>query len=251
MITLAKMDKELKYKLQNFPLVQYNMLEHTVFDDFLNKATQEQLQFCEDFFNNDVEILFNESPAGTGKTMCSVACAYADWLNKGKKLVFIIAPVSEDLGSRPGNQTEKEMAYFMGLHDAITELNMLPEQVITEMLLMDENHKENDLVECWVSQISHLFLRGGNLKNVTVVINEAQNFKRSELKKVLTRLHSNSKCIVEGNYRQIDLRQNNKSGFEPYVDYFKSENYQGAVYHHFTTNFRSKIAQFADNFNWK
>jgi hypothetical protein len=34
-----------------------------------------------------------------GKTMCSVACAYADWLNKGKKLVFIIAPVSEDLGS--------------------------------------------------------------------------------------------------------------------------------------------------------
>nr|WNM55812.1 hypothetical protein CoNPh37_CDS0146 [Staphylococcus phage S-CoN_Ph37] len=34
MITLAKMDKELKYKLQNFPLVQYNMLEHTVFDDF-------------------------------------------------------------------------------------------------------------------------------------------------------------------------------------------------------------------------
>ncbi|WNM53225.1 PhoH-like phosphate starvation-inducible [Staphylococcus phage S-CoN_Ph11] len=86
MITLAKMDKELKYKLQNFPLVQYNMLEHTVFDDFLNKATQEQLQFCEDFFNDDIEILFNESPAGTGKTMCSVACAYADWLNKGKEI---------------------------------------------------------------------------------------------------------------------------------------------------------------------
>ena len=139
----------------------------------------------------------------------------------------------------------------MGLHDAITELDMLPEQVITQMLQMQESYSEDSLNDCWVSQISHLFLRGGNLKNVTVIINEAQNFKRGELKKVLTRLHSNSKCIVEGNYRQIDLRQKEKSGFEPYMNYFKDNNYQGAVYHHFTQNFRSRLAQFADDYNWK
>ena len=248
---MAKTFKELEYKLQDYPNVKYNMLEHTVFNDFLSKATDEQLKFCEDFFNDEVEILFNESPAGSGKTMCSVACAYAELLNNDKKMVFIIAPVSEDLGSRPGNQSEKEMAYFMGLHDAITELDMLPEQVITQMLQMQESYSEDSLNDCWVSQISHLFLRGGNLKNVTVIINEAQNFKRGELKKVLTRLHSNSKCIVEGNYRQIDLRQKEKSGFEPYMNYFKDNNYQGAVYHHFTQNFRSRLAQFADDYNWK
>lgn len=180
---MAKTFKELEYKLQDYPNVRYNMLEHTVFNDFLSKATDEQLKFCEDFFNDEVEILFNESPAGSGKTMCSVACAYAEWLNNDKKMVFIIAPVSEDLGSRPGNQSEKEMAYFMGLHDAITELDMLPEQVITQMLQMQESYSEDSLNDCWVSQISHLFLRGGNLKNVTVIINEAQNFKRGELKK--------------------------------------------------------------------
>ena len=95
---MAKTFKELEYKLQNYPNVRYNMLEHTVFNDFLSKATDEQLKFCEDFFNDEVEILFNESPAGSGKTMCSVACAYAEWLNNDKKMVFIIAPVSEDLG---------------------------------------------------------------------------------------------------------------------------------------------------------
>ncbi|MGI4694077.1 PhoH family protein [Klebsiella pneumoniae] len=227
----------------------YNMGEHLVFNEFLEKATTEQLDFCEDFFNDNVEILWNESQAGTGKTMCSVACAYADYLNKNRKLVFIISPVSEDLGSRPGNQTEKEMAYFMGLHDALIELNMNPEQQITEMLMMEDNVKEDKLGDCWVSQISHLFLRGGNLRDATIIINEAQNFKRSELKKVLTRVHTkNSTVIVEGNFKQIDLKNESKSGFGDYMEYFK--NYEGAVFHNFTVNFRSKLAQYADNFKW-
>lgn len=248
---MANKVKELEYKLKDYPNIKNQMIQHSVFHKFLTMATEEQLNFCEDFFNDNVEILWNESQAGTGKTMCSVVCAYADWLNKGKKLVFIIAPVSEDLGSRPGNQSEKEMAYFMGLHDALIELDMVPEQVITEMLLMEDQHTEEKVNDCWVSQISHLFLRGGNLKNVTVVVNEAQNFKRGELKKVLTRLHSSSKCVVEGNYRQIDLKNIDKSGFKPYVNYFKENNYKGAVYHHFSTNFRSELANFSDNFNWK
>lgn len=245
---MATKQKELEYKLKDYPLVKQNMYKHTSLHDFLEKASDEQLRFCEDFFKDDVEILFNESSAGTGKTMCSVACGYAEWLNNGKKLVFIIAPVSEDLGSRPGNQSEKELAYFMGLHDAIIELNMVPEQVVTEMLLMNDDISQDKVSECWVSQMSHLFLRGGNLKNMTVVINEAQNFKRGELKKVLTRLHSNSKCVMEGNFKQIDLKNKDKSGFKPYMDYFKQ--YEGSVFHHFTINYRSRIANFADEFTW-
>ena len=246
---MADKRKELEFKLQDFPLVRYNMLSHLVFQDFLIKADEEQLKFCEAFFDDNIEILFNESAAGTGKTMCSVACAYAEQLNKGKNMVFIIAPVSEDLGSRPGNQTEKEMAYFMGLHDALQELNLMQEQVITEMLMMEEQVNEDKVGNCWVSQISHLFLRGGNLKNVTVVVNEAQNFKRGEMKKILTRLHSDSKCVVEGNYKQIDLKNEDSSGFKPYFEYFKQ--YSGASFHHFVINHRSKIAQFADDFKWK
>src|SRR5699024_8542483 len=123
------------------------------------------------------------------------------------------------------------------------------EQAITEMLLMEQDHSEEKLGDCWVSQISHLFLRGGNLKNVTVIINEAQNFKRSELKKLLTRLHSNSKCIVEGNDQQIELTNESKSGYKPYCSYF--EQYDGVAFDHYTINVRSKFAQFADDFKWK
>lgn len=244
---MANKDRDLDYKLKDFPLIKYNMLQHSVFNTFLEKANEDQLKFCEAFFDNEVEILWNESPAGTGKTMCSVACAYADYLNKGKNMVFIIAPVSEDLGSRPGSQTEKELAYFMGLHDALEELNMEPNYVISEMLDIAGEEDKNGY--CWVSQISHLFLRGGNLKNCTVIINEAQNFKHSELKKVLTRLHSNAKCVVEGNYKQIDLRDIRKSGFEDYLNYFKD--YDGSSFHAFYENYRSKIANYADNYNWK
>lgn len=241
--------KELDFKLKDYPNVRYNMGEHLVFNDFLEMATKEQLDFCEDFFDDSVEILWNESQAGTGKTMCSVACAYADYLNKGRKLVFIISPVSEDLGSRPGNQTEKEMAYFMGLHDAIIELNMRPEQVITEMLLMEDNVNEDKEGNCWVSQISHLFLRGGNLRDATIIINEAQNFKRSELKKVLTRIHTkNSTVIVEGNFKQIDLKNESKSGFVPYLEYFR--NYDKFREHTLHRNYRSKLSNFADDFTW-
>lgn len=245
---MADKRRELEYKLNDFPLVRFNMLNHLAFQDFLEKADNDQLKFCEAFFDDKVDILFNESAAGTGKTMCSVACAYADFLNHQKNLVFIIAPVSEDLGSRPGNQTEKEMAYFMGLHDALQELNIMPEQAITEMLMMEDNVNKDQLSNTWVSQISHLFLRGGNLKNVTVIVNEAQNFTRGEMKKILTRLHSDTKTVVEGNYKQIDLKNKAKSGLQPYYEYFKE--YPTSSYHTFRTNHRSMIAQFADELKW-
>lgn len=245
-------DKELRFKLKDYPNVTNYMLKHSAFNIFLAKASEEQLAFCEDYFDNNIEIIWNESSAGTGKTFCSVACAYADFLNNGTKLRFIIAPVSEDLGSRPGSQTEKEAAYFMGLHDAIIELGMLPEQVVFELALLDDNQNKDCISDCWVHQESHLFLRGGNIRD-NVIINEAQNFTHKELKKVLTRLHTKGNtCVVEGNYKQIDLRNTSKSGFEGYLNYFK-ELYpsEASKYHHFTKNYRSRLANFADSYNWK
>src|SRR5699024_9296084 len=56
-VNMADRSKELEYKLSDYPNVRYNMFKHSVFTTFLSKATSEQLQFCEDFFNDDVEIL--------------------------------------------------------------------------------------------------------------------------------------------------------------------------------------------------
>lgn len=48
---MAKTNKELEYKLKDYPQTKHNMLQHSVFHDFLSRATDEQLAFCEDFFD--------------------------------------------------------------------------------------------------------------------------------------------------------------------------------------------------------
>lgn len=51
-VTMAKTNKELEYKLKDYPQTKHNMLQHSVFHDFLSKASDEQLAFAEDFFDN-------------------------------------------------------------------------------------------------------------------------------------------------------------------------------------------------------
>lgn len=240
--------QELDFKLKGYPNVRYNMLDHTVFNKFLEMATKEQLDFCEDFFSDDVGILFTDSNSGTGKTFCSVACAYADYLNHGKGITFVMSPVAEILGSRPGSQAEKESDYFSGLHDALIDLNLIPEQVVKNLLELDNNINEDKLGEAFVTQTTHVFLRGSNISDCTLIISESQNFTKSELKKVLTRVHDTSTVIVEGHRMQIDLYNEDKSGFVPYQEHFKK--FEKASFHKFTKNFRGKLAQFADEFSW-
>lgn len=242
--------RELEFKLNNYPFVRNNMMEHTVFVDFLTKATDEQLSFCNDFFNPEVSILFLDSNSGTGKSFCSVACAYADYLNKNKEFTFVMSPVEEgSIGFRPGGTTEKAMDYFSPLHDSLLELNLNPAQVIKTLVELDEKASEEKLSDAFVSQTIHTFMRGSNIKDNTLIISESQNFTKGELKKVLTRIHDSSKVICEGHHMQIDLKDETKSGFVPYMEHFKG--FKKARFHKFTKNFRGELAQFADDFRWK
>lgn len=245
---MADKFKELEYKLRGHVLVKRNMLNHSVFTEFLEKATDEQLNYMEDFFNDDVEILWSNSKAGTAKTFTSVACAYADYLNKNKSLYFIIAPVSEDIGALPGSKWAKEAVYFGGLYDALIELNIFPERAIYEMagdVAADVN--DSTFNDCWIHAVSHVHLRGINIDS-TLILEETQNFKRNEIKKVLTRFKKGSTAIVIGSSIQIDLKDEKKSGFVPYLEYFKD--YPGARVHTLTQNFRSELSNYADDFTW-
>lgn len=238
---------ELKYKLQNYPNVEYNMLRHSVFYDMLCKASDEQLLYMEDFFDKDVEIIFSDSRAGTGKTFITVACCYADFLNKGKNMHFVIAPLPDDIGMLPGSKFSKERVYFQGLYDALMELGMLPELVIYEALGDTENIDKKALDNCWVRATSHVHMRGSNVE-CNLVCEESQNFKRNELKKVLTRVKEGSTVCVVGSSIQIDLKQESKSGFVPYKEWFSE--YHGFKEHKLTKNYRSSLANYADDFTW-
>ena len=148
---MADRSKEIEYKLSEYPKVKYNMFKHSVFHDFLNKATQEQLQFCEDFFDDDILVLTNSSKSGSAKTFTSIVCAYADYLNKGKEIMFIMSPAEENsVGHRPGDVNQKALDYFSPLHDALLELNLNPMQVVKTMLELDPNVEKEKIENAFV-----------------------------------------------------------------------------------------------------
>lgn len=236
---------DLKFKLKNYPNVEYNMLQHSVFHDLLNKASEEQLDYMEDFFDDEVLVLTNSSRSGSAKTYTSVACAYANYLNKGKEIVFIMSPVEENsVGYRPGDFNEKSMDYFSPLHDSLMEFNLNPMQVIKNIVEADPNISKEKANSAFVTQCLHTFLRGSNIKNKTVIISESQNFTKGELKKTLTRMHDSCTVIVEGQPEQSDIGRDN-SGFEAYIELFKKHDF--ARHHEFTKNFRGRIATVSDS----
>ncbi|AAX92341.1 phosphate starvation-inducible protein-like protein [Staphylococcus phage Twort] len=245
---MTKTAKELEYKLRDYPNVKYNMVQHSVFHDFLSKASDEQLDFAEDFFDDEVEIIWSDSRAGTGKSFLSIALAYAEYLNKGKTMYYIISPVSDDIGALPGSKFSKESVYFGALYDALLELGVIPERAIYEMAEETlENFNEKSFDDCWIHAVSHIHLRGVNISS-TMILDETQNFKRNDIKKTLTRFKKGNKALCIGSSVQIDLKNESKSGFVPYLEYFRG--YEKSREHTLTRNFRSELSNYADNFKW-
>lgn len=102
--------------------------------------------------------------------------------------------------------------------------------------------------ETWIKAMSHVFLRGTNIKDSTLIIDESQNLTRGELKKVLTRVHNSTKVIMIGHTGQVDLPKSSTSGFAPYIEHFRDEPYAQVC--ELSKNFRGKLAQKADELSW-
>jgi phosphate starvation-inducible PhoH-like protein len=225
----AQFDKRSDY----MPLPKNNLLF-----GFAQKLTDEQRDYVNSIFDNPMT--FVNAKSGTGKTTLAVACAKI----LGKPLIYIFAPVQEkEMGYRPGTQEDKEQEYLFPLLDALKEIR----EDARFAIYKDEN-PEFIKKQAWVHPKSHIFARGTNIKDCTVIIDEAQNFKKGELKKVLTRIHDTCKVIVIGHDGQCDLGDPKKSGFVPYLEHFRNEPYVHVS--NLTTNFRGKLAQHADELNW-
>lgn len=209
------------------------------------KLTDEQKEYVDAIF--DYQMVIVNAKSGTGKTTLAVACARL----LEKDLVYIFAPVEEHkMGYRPGSQEEKERAYISPLIDALEEIGEDPNKVIYSEEAFSDPNRRSQMMQAmkngyiWVYPKSHVFLRGTNLKDKVVIIDEAQNFTKSELKKILTRIHDSCKVIMIGHTGQIDLENPKDSGFEEYLEHFKNEDYVKVC--ELTKNFRGRLAQHAD-----
>lgn len=140
---------------------------------FAPKLTQEQREYVDSIFDNQLTIV--NAKAGTGKTLLAVACSKV--LNK--ELIYIFSPVEEKrMGFRPGSQEEKERAYISPLIDALLEINENPSQVMYSEETLENPGRAKQMMDSikngtvWVYPKSHIFARGTNIKNKTVIIDE-------------------------------------------------------------------------------
>lgn len=214
--------------------------ENNLLFGLAHKLTNEQKEYIDSIFDNQLTIV--NAKAGTGKT--TLACMAAKVLERD--LLYVFSPVEEgSLGFTPGSVEEKEAKYIVPLKDALLEMNEDPSKVI-ESESNIENMKNGNT---WVKAMSHVFARGTNIKgNKLLIIDEAQNFTRGELKKILTRIHDDVKVVIIGHDGQIDLKDPRKSGFVPYLEHFKNVPYAKVCT--LNINFRGQLANHADSMTW-
>lgn len=217
------------------PLHKNNMLF-----GFADKLTDEQQEYVDAII--DYQCVFVNAPSGTGKTTLAVAIAKV----LKRDLTYIFAPVEErKLGFSTGSIEKKESKYIVPLQDALLEIGEIPDRVIDS----EDNIENKKNGNVWVKAMSHVFARGTNIKgNKLIILDESQNFTRGELKKILTRVHDDTKIVVMGHDGQCDLDDPRKSGFIPYLEHFKNEPYVRIC--KLTHNFRGLLATKADALQW-
>ncbi|MDE5674980.1 MAG: PhoH family protein [Muribaculaceae bacterium] len=159
-----------------------------------------QVKMVRSFANND--LTFALGPAGTGKTYIAIALAVSALKNKACKRIILSRPAveaGEKLGFLPGDMKDKIDPYLRPLYDALED--MLPQLKLKEYM-------ENDTI-----QIAPLaFMRGRTLNDAVIILDEAQNTTKHQMKMFLTRLGVNSRMIVTGDATQIDLPRSVQSG---------------------------------------
>lgn len=186
-------------------------------------------------------IVFCNAKAGTGKT--TIAMGAANLLVKDRRndldgILYIVSPYGEQRqGYLPGSVTEKSEVYFEPAYQAMLECNLNPNSVV-----MKDSMTSRKMGEAYVKLLTHTFMRGTNLSNKVIIIDEAQNFTVPELRKVLTRIHDDSKVIVIGHAGQIDIAA--RSGFARYIEHFRS--FPDGAICELTFNHRGKLSSFAD-----
>ena len=149
-------------------------------------------------------ITFGIGPAGTGKTYLAVAMAVNGFKSKQVEKIILTRPAveaGEKLGFLPGDLQEKVNPYLRPLYDALQE-----------MLGLDSYSK---LMEKGVIEIAPLaYMRGRTLNNAFIILDEAQNTTKEQIKMFLTRLGENSKMVITGDLTQIDLPEGKISGLK-------------------------------------
>ena len=161
---------------------------------------------------NKNTVVFGVGPAGTGKTYLAVAIAVTAYKNKEIEKIILTRPAveaGEKLGFLPGDLQNKVDPYLRPLYDALQEMFGL------------ETYQK--LIERNVIEIAPLaYMRGRTLNNSFIILDEAQNTTREQMKMFLPRMGEGSRMVITGDVTQIDLPEGKKSGLKHAVSILKN-----------------------------
>ena len=166
----------------------------------LKPKTLGQKEYVKAIREND--IVFGIGPAGTGKTYIAVAMAINAFKNKEVQKIILTRPAveaGERLGFLPGDLQEKVDPYLRPLYDALYDV--LGRDAALRL-------REKEIIEV----VPLAYMRGRTLDNSFIILDEAQNTTKEQMKMFLTRMGFGSKVVVTGDITQIDLPKGKKSG---------------------------------------
>lgn len=148
------------------------------------------------------DISFGIGPAGTGKTYLAVAMAVSAFKNREVERIVLTRPAveaGESLGFLPGDLEEKVNPYLRPLYDALYDI--LGRDTVARL-------RDRETIEI----IPLAYMRGRTLDNSFIILDEAQNTTREQMKMFLTRLGFGSRAVITGDITQIDLPKKRMSG---------------------------------------
>ena len=146
--------------------------------------------------------MFGIGPAGTGKTYIAVSMTINAFKNKDVQKIILARPAveaGESLGFLPGDLQEKVDPYLRPLYDALYD-------IIGRESTMRLKEKET------IEIVPLAYMRGRTLDNAFVILDEAQNTTKEQMKMFITRMGFGSKMVITGDVTQIDLPRGKKSG---------------------------------------
>ena len=191
----------------------------------LKPKTPYQNALMELILDENIDVLTVQSDAGFGKTTLALAGAIELLMNETDennvrkyKKVFVFRPnveIGQELGFLPGGIDEKMDPYFRPITDLLEMLN--EKKKIAKIWKKSKNVDkggDDDLVlnKRKFEMLPINYLRGMNLQNCVVIIDEAANLSRDEARTILSRMGQSVKCIITGDVRQVDnphLNENN------------------------------------------
>ncbi len=175
----------------------------------LKPKTLGQKYYIRSMRNKDV--VFGIGPAGTGKTYLAVAMAVNAFKKKDVQKIILARPAveaGERLGFLPGDLQDKVDPYLRPLYDALYDI--LGRDTALRL-------KEKEMIEV----VPLAYMRGRTLDNSFIILDEAQNTTREQMKMFLTRMGFGSKVVVTGDVTQIDLPRGKTSGLTEAVKVLK------------------------------